>query len=177
MKCGLFQYTYWNCFFSVILGTKVDLVFLVDASSVMKGRLSHVIAFVRSIYRSFPIGKGSTRVGLIAIGIRDRTIFHLKRYYKTRLLDGAMNMIRSARPRGPLYLARGFLAANNLFRRFEWLRFIIDHYNISDNQYAILFADKDALYFNNTLFYYTTKTGYAWAGLMISYLNMVELTS
>jgi hypothetical protein len=98
-------------------GTKVDLGFLIDISSRMDaGSFKQVIAFVKQIYKAFPIGKADTHVGLVTCAGSARVVFNLNTYSNVRQLDRAFSRVRNSY--GSLRLDVGFrVAQTQLFGR------------------------------------------------------------
>jgi hypothetical protein len=101
----------------IFTGTKVDLGFLIDVSSRMDARsFTQVIAFVKQIYRAFPIGRADTHVGLVICSGSARVVFNLNTYMNVRQLDSAFRRVRNSA--GNLMLHQGFrVAQTQLFGR------------------------------------------------------------
>ena len=95
----------------------MDLGFLIDISSRMDGAsFAQVIAFVKQIYRAFPIGKADTHVGLVTCASGARVVFNFNSYSNVRQLDVAFSRVRNSR--GNLNLHVGFkVAQTQLFKR------------------------------------------------------------
>lgn len=98
-------------------GTKVDLGFLIDISSRMDGAsFAQVIAFVKQIYKAFPIGRADTHVGLVTCAAGARVVFNFNSYSNVRQLDVAFSRVRNSR--GKLNIHVGFkVAQTQLFKR------------------------------------------------------------
>ena len=82
-------------FLSVVCTARIDLGFLVEAtSSVMRSRNHQVKQFLREIVRRFTISTSAARVGLISFASRAIGLLRFTGAYSRRLVNNAINRIR-----------------------------------------------------------------------------------
>ena len=73
---------------------RVDLGFLIDATSSARRYLRRVVQFVRETVRRFTISSSTTRIGVVTYASRARRIIGLSRAYSRRRIYSAIRRIR-----------------------------------------------------------------------------------
>lgn len=69
------------------LDEKLDLVFLLDGSSITNAGFQAAKRFIRKLYSNFPIGEDSAHVALVVFGKDSQTVFNLIEYTDKQTLD------------------------------------------------------------------------------------------
>ena len=82
---------------STVCTARVDLGFLIDATSSGRRYLQRVVQFVRETVRRFTISSSATRIGVVTYASRARRIIGLSGAYSRRRIYNAVGRIRILR--------------------------------------------------------------------------------